>query len=350
MVAAETIKNLRSRNISIDVLPVVGRGDAFEKLKVKIIGPRKALPGGGFGLRNFSYFIKDVLSGLIWKAASQIQLLRRSRGKYSLVVGIGDIVPIFYSMLTGSRFVFIGVNKSSYYKKLAFNYIALEKRLLNKYCRLTFARDQRTAEDLKEHGIKVKYVGNPMMDMVRNIGRSGYRRIRGKKTIGFLPGTRDDAYKNIEDFNKIAWQINEMDSKIGFIMSLPENLDTKKIAGIKLLKKIAVTRDFNTVLSSSDVIIGLSGTGNEQAAGLGIPILSFPGRGAQYNFKFAKGQKELLGDALHILNRNSKEIASAAISLLNDPRAMRNMGRTGMQRMGKPGASKKIAGIIRSMI
>jgi len=350
IVAAEIIKNIRAANLSIDVLPVVGRGDVFEKLKVNIIGPRKALPGGGFGLRNFSYLIKDVFSGLIWKIASQIKLLRQSRGKYSLVVGIGDIVPIFYSMLTGSRFIFIGVNKSSYYKKLAFNYISLEKQLLKKNCLLTLVRDEKTAKDLKAYGIKIKFAGNPMMDMVQNIRRSGHRNIRGNKTIGFLPGTRDDAYKNIEDFNKVAWQIKRMDGRIALLMSLPDSLDRKRISRIKLMRKISVTSDFNRVLSSSDIIIGLSGTANEQAAGLGIPVISFPGRGAQYNFKFAKGQKELLGNALLLLPRQSDKIAAAALSLLHNRKLMGQMGSTGVQRMGKPGASAKMAGIIERML
>jgi hypothetical protein len=353
IVAAKIIREIKGRNIKIDVMPVVGHGDAFKGLKVSFIGPKKILPSGGFGLRNYSFLIRDIFAGLLTKAYQQMKLLRKKRGRYDLVIGIGDIVPIFYSVITASPFVFVGVNKSEYYSKLAFNYTSFEKWLLKKHCKLTLARDKRTADALSLEGINTKYVGNPMMDMGKSEVRSRKSEVMKdtkRKTIGFLPGTRDDAYKNIEDFAKIAWQINKLDKNIRFVLSCPASLDAKKVEQHNKFSDMAVIADFSAVLSASDIIIGLSGTGNEQAAGLGKPVIAFPGRGAQFNSKFAIAQKQLLGDALMLTQRSSEMIAHEAVSLIYDKKRISLMSKAGKVRMGRPGASKKIAEIIVRML
>jgi hypothetical protein len=346
IIAAQIIKKLKGKRLKIDVMPVVGKGDSFRNIKVNVIGPKKLLPGGGFGLRNYSYLIKDLLSGLIGKVIAQVKTILSNKGKYDLVIGIGDIVPIIYSILAGCKFIFVGINKSQYYKKLAFNYTFLERLLLKNYCELTLARDVKTARALSSFGIKAKYIGNPMMDAVQNIRVSAHQNIREKKTIGFLPGTRDDAYKNIEAFYMIAGQIKRLDKSIDLIMSLPANLDKTILNKIRTQTKIPSTENFNEVLGSSDLIIGLSGTGNEQAAGSGIPVIAFPGRGAQFNPRFAAGQKELLGNALLLLPRDPWIVAKEAISLVRDRKRIKRMSTAGKKRMGRPGATAKIAKMI----
>lgn len=349
IIAAQIIKELDGKNISIDVMPVVGKGDQYKGLSVKLIGPGKQLPSGGFGLRNYSYLIRDIFAGLMGKVMSQIKALGKNKWSYRLVIGIGDIVPIVYSMLTGCKFIFIGVNKSAYYKKLAFNYTWIEKKLLKDHCELTLARDLRTAKALASYGINAKYVGNPMMDAVKK-SVTGYRVPGTRKTIGFLPGTREDAYRNIEDFYEIASQIRKIDRGIRFVLSFPANLDRKKLSKIELRVKMKISEDFKKVLKTSKIVIGLSGTGNEQAAGLGIPVMAFPGRGAQFNSRFAHGQKELLGNALLLLSRSPETIAKEAVDLIKNRKRTAAMGRIGRKRMGGPGATKQIANIISGMI
>jgi len=104
---------------------------------------------------------------------------------------------------------------------------------------------------------------------------------------------------------------------------------------------------FADVLERSDVIIGLSGTGNEQAAGMGKPVVAFPGRGSQYTKKFASAQKQLLGEALCLVERKPEKIADAVWSIINDHTRYEYMSNTGKQRMGGPGAVEKIAAYIK---
>jgi hypothetical protein len=257
--------------------------------------------------------------------------LRSLKNKFDLVISIGDIVPIVASLLTKTRFIFIGCAKSSYY---SYSYTPWEKYLLKKYCSLCFPRDKKTTDNLIKHGIKAKYVGNPMMDCFTITG-DNFGIEEDVFVVGILPGTRDDAYLNMEDISLAAQELvktaKNNNKKIEFLVAAAPNKDK-----------------FGDILNVSDVIIGLSGTGNEQAAGLGRPVISFPGRGVQYTASFAKRQKELLGEALYVIKNNPALVAKEVWSLLHDKNRRQKMSQAGKERMGLPGASLEIANIIKN--
>lgn len=286
------------------------------------------LPSGGFSLRNFKYLLQDIHAGLIANTLKNIGFLFTNRGKYDLVVCIGDIVPMIAACIIKAPFIFIGVNKSSYYQWFGYNYTPWELFLLDKYSLRTYVRDQYTFDQLKDKIKHLQYVGNPLMDITSPTGEGKTRALaREEVRIGLLPGTREDARLNIEDFAKVAAKMPNNH----FIIATKEQSPFENVG-------------FDELLARSDIIIGLSGTGNEQAAGSGIPVISFYGRGAQYNKKFALAQKQLLGDALLLLGKfNADKLAMACTQLLNNRDKIRSMGDIGKQRMGKKGALIKIA-------
>jgi ADP-heptose:LPS heptosyltransferase len=163
------------------------------------------------------------------------------------------------------------------------------------------------------------------------------------KTIGFLPGTRSDAKLNLDDFEKVAEELinlKDPDTEFGFLVA----------TALPNVPEFMKRKSFSEVLAEADLIVGLSGTGNEQAAGSGIPIVSFYGRGSQYNKKFALAQKQLLGESLGLVKKNDPRTVAAAVwQLLKNPDKMKEMGKAGKERMGQPGAADKIAGFILSL-
>jgi hypothetical protein len=341
LVAAEIIKRLKGR-AELTVLPVVGEGKAFESLNIKILGPRKKFPGGGFSLRNLLFLARDIYAGLIGNTLEQLGLLKELQGQFDLTVAIGDIVPIIGALRAKAPFIFVGVNKSSYYKWFGYNYTPWEKILLQRYALKVFVRDKTTEESLKSRGIKIRsaeYVGNPLMDCFEKI-RIPHSAFRNIKTIGFLPGTREDARLNMEDFEKVAEEIirtKDPDTKLEFITA----------TDLKDIPEYMENRPFAAVLAKSDLIIGLSGTGNEQAAGSGIPVISFYGRGSQYNKRFAQAQKQLLGEALSLVRDSDPlPVAGEVWQLLRNPEKMEEMRKVGKERMGKGGAAERIADFI----
>ncbi|MEA3492890.1 MAG: hypothetical protein U9R38_00720 [Candidatus Margulisiibacteriota bacterium] len=338
LVAAEMIKKLEGR-VEMSVLPVVGEGKAFNGLKVNILGPRKELPSGGFSLRNIKYLASDLFYGLLGNTVNQVKILRKYKGKFDQVIAVGDIVSMIGAKMVKSPFVFVGVNKSSYYKSFGHDYTPWEKFLLKDHALKVFVRDKFSEQRLRTHGIKIPqavYVGNPLMDcigntVVRSAGKSN------TVTIGFLPGTREDARLNLEDFKEIIEEIIKMNR---------EEIEFKFLVATKE-KNVPIymeNRPFAEVLAESDLIVGLSGTGNEQAAGSGIPIVSFYGRGSQYTKKFGEAQKQLLGESLSLVrNQDPIPVAAEVWELLHNPTRMKYMGKKGRERMGSPGAVKKIS-------
>ncbi|MFA4905259.1 MAG: hypothetical protein WC645_02015 [Candidatus Margulisiibacteriota bacterium] len=329
LVAAEIIK-LLPNTLDITVLPLVGDGKLFDALPVKVIGPRKKMPSGGFSARNLWTLPLDLYSGLFGTLQEQWNILKENRGKFDLAVGIGDGIPLWAARGLKCPFIFIGVNKSDYYHTFSYSYTPWERWMLKSAVKV-YARDKFTADRTG-----AEYAGNPLMD---TIGIPGlvYRKKEEKRIVGFLPGTREaDVPKNLEDFERIVKVLQQLDRNFKFLIALKQ---PKLLVGPTPFE----VRPFADVIYGSDIVIGLSGTGNEQAAGLGKPVVSFPGRGAQYNRRFARAQRELLDGALALVERDPKKVADEVWEILTDQGRYNYMSREGKLRMGEAGAIPQIS-------
>ncbi len=338
LIAARIIKEL-GPSAQVTAMPLVGLGEAFNGLNITVIGPRKKMPSGGFLYQSLASTIKDLMSGLVSVTAQQIRLLWEQKGEFDLVVSVGDIVPIVGALLTRTRFFFVGCAKSDHYD---YSYTPWEIFLLRKYCNKAFPRDIRTHEGMLKAGIRSYYLGNPMMDGIDVTGKK-IRQSADSVLVGILPGTRDDAQQNIEDIMKVAEKLVSAKEKIKFefAVAASPSQDISKFGSFPGMR--VFTDAFGDIISSADVIIGLSGTGNEQAAGLGKPVISFPGRGVQYTRPFAKRQKQLLDGALLLTERDPDKCAAAILELLRSKTRISEMAAAGRERMGEQGASTAIA-------
>ena len=92
----------------------------------------ESLPSGGFSLRNLRYLAKDISAGLVGNTLKHYKILKELSGKIDLTIAIGDIIPVIGALVVKSPFVFVGVNKSSYYKSFGSSYLFWEKILLQK--------------------------------------------------------------------------------------------------------------------------------------------------------------------------------------------------------------------------
>jgi hypothetical protein len=349
LAAAEIIKRLDGK-AEMTVLPLVGEGRSFDNLPVKTLGPRKKLPSGGFSLRNPLYLARDIYAGLIGSTMKELSLLKNLQDKFDLAVAIGDIVPIIAAMKAKLPFVFVGVNKSDHYKWFGYHYTPWEKSLLRGKALKVFVRDRITEHNLKNRGIKVRnaeYAGNLLMDPIAPLPA---HKDTGKGfTIGLLPGTREDAHLNLEDLARVAAELKKTANHhdgIRFITATALALNHFG-SGLDNLPPLLQKKSFMELLAEADLVIGLSGTGNEQAAGCGIPLVSFYGRGSQYNKKFAQAQKQLLGGALSLVRDNDPICVAAEVwELLRRSDKMKEMARAGKERRGEPGAADRIAAFI----
>ena len=91
-----------------------------------------------------------------------------------------------------------------------------------------------------------------------------------------------------------------------------------------------------------EVGVANAGTATEQLVGLGIPCVSLPGKGHQFNFNFAKRQSRLLGGAVAIA-KGYETLAKQVGFLLNSDIDREIIGLRGSKRMGPEGGSHAIA-------
>lgn len=353
-VALEIIKHLSRADATIQVsaLPLVGSGEVFKKKQINVIGNPKNLPSGGFSFRNLKYFWQDLRSGLLSNLFKNIGALINNRREFDLVIGVGDIISLIFSKFIRAPFIFVGVNKSSYYTFTGYDYTFIEKWLMKKCAKKVYARDALTQEEIKNEGIEAEFVGNPLMDTIDFELKLD---INPNKTyISLLPGSHDDAGMNLDDLIEVARTIKQLyhEKEIEFLVPAPPSLHTelldtarknqnlnpqdKQYPNVKILNG-----HFGASLQAAKIVIGLAGTANEQAVGLLKPVVSFPGRGSQYTQKFAEAQKQLLGKGLMLTTK--EKAAQMVTNLLKNEAQIARMTEEGKNRMVKSDACEKIA-------
>lgn len=371
IIAAALLRDLLARHdgLWVRVLPIVGEGNAYKDLPVKILGSRKNLPSGGFMRQSVKNFWMDMRAGLFGNTYEQVEILREVRKETELVVCVGDVLLVILAGLFVKKpMVFLPTAKSEYIT----GHYNVEKKLMRRYADLVLPRDERTAEVLKAAGVPAQFVGNAMMDSF-TIKGIDFGIAPAAKVVGILPGSRDEAYANMRKIlqviqhleflkvepleyvvalaNQLALEPLERTANgLGWSMhreanELPEGviatLVSQKGVTVKLSKGF-----FGDILEKSDIFIGLAGTGNEQAVGMGKPLVAFPGEGPQFNRKFLQAQKKLLGDSISVVEPVPEKVAEELLVILHDQYRYAEMGAIGQERMGPKGGIGRMSELI----
>ncbi len=383
LIAAAIIEKLvyEVSEIEIKALPLVGEGRAYEPLGILILGPRKITPSAGFVGVSPLYLARDIISGWLGRFKEEIRVLRGERDLVDLVVCVGDVFLILLSSLFVKKpIIFLPTAKSDYAKGLKQHY-RIEKWLIKRSCQFVLPRDELTTRSLTRLGVRAIWVGNVMMDCLKMTGED-FGIEKDAYVVGILPGSKRDAYGNFPIILDAVISIEKRVSfsgRVHFFLALPASLSLEKLASVASregewkITKISSSRQesgliahlvspqgpiikiiggkFADLVNHSQVIIGLSGMGNEQAVGLGKPVVSFPGKGPQVTEKFLRIQRTLLGGAISIVDRNGETVADKVCSLLlKNPRELKEMVKIGKERMGGFGAAERVARLIKKEI
>lgn len=369
IIGAALVKDLleKERGLWIRVLPIVGEGNAYQHLPVKILGPRRKLPTGGFMRQSVKNFLEDLRGGILNMTWEQIQVMRQVRDETDMVLCVGDVLLVILAgLFVRKPMVFLPTAKSEYIT----GHYKIENKLMKRYASLVLPRDDKTAKVLKEAGVPAEFVGNAMMDSF-NIKNADFGITEDAKVVGILPGSREEAYGNMMTILQVveyleALKVEEMDyltalagqlsldhlerkvNELGWMLEnddLPPDvtalLVSSKGAKVKLIKGF-----FGDVLDQSDIFIGLAGTANEQAVGMGKPLVAFPGEGAQFNKKFVKAQKKLLGDSISVVEPDPEKVAAELLMILHAQETYDSMGQIGRERMGPTGGINRMNRLI----
>ena len=346
LIACE-LRNMAPQHPIIAV-PMVSNGNDFQKHGFETVWEGAFPPGQGFGSQEFRMFIKDIPYARDYFRYLGFLFRRRSEFDHAFVVG--DVFLLMHAYFgLGRKSVFLALAKSDYMNP----HSAIEEWVIRRFASRVLTRDAHTAEQLCAKGIDARFLGNPIMD---GIGKPGPEKISELPTIGLLPGSRDEADHN---FRRILAVIDGIAEPAHYLCALSPVLDIEKMSAsvqddgwrlgdANMLRKgekaIHMGKDlFEAVLHDSTIVIGMAGTANEQAAGMGRPVISFVGAGAQTTPSRMIDQERLLGGAASYISDYPEGVSREISWLLGHPEERARRGAIGMDRMGSPGGAKKIA-------
>ncbi|MGE5550190.1 MAG: lipid-A-disaccharide synthase-related protein [Bacteroidota bacterium] len=382
LIGASLAKSLRAhdQDLALRALAVVGLGQTYAAAGVPLLMAGRALPSGGFirnGLRNLMADLGAGLLSLTWR---QRKALRRAAEETDLAVCVGDcLLLLLAGPVLHCPLVFLPTAKSDYVSP----HWPVEIRLMRRYCARIFPRDAVTARSLAAHGLPAEFLGNIMMDALEETGPDLSAQ-EGQWVIGILPGSRQEAYLNMEDIARVTLALHalapERTPAISYLVALAGMLSPDEVArrlgphgwvsraadadqvrrGIvghlehrascPPVRLTLVKGRFADVLAASHAVIGMAGTANEQAAGLGKPVITFVGRGAQFTEKFVRTQKKLLGAAISVVERDPHAVAREILAIIPDKARKEAMAREGRERMGGAGGADRTARAIIRML
>ncbi|PRX37851.1 conserved hypothetical protein [Meinhardsimonia xiamenensis] len=351
--------------------PMVGQGQGYELRAVPRIGPEGRLPSEGFSTLSLAHLARDLAGGwpgLLWR---QYRFARSLRGRFPLLLGVGDIMPLFVAELSATPMAFVACAKSSHYGG-AFDHNALERLMMRRRCVAVFPRDALTHERLVRLGVASRNLGNPMMDGLAPDDPAGLR-AEAPLAVALLPGSRRDATDNalLLAAGADAALARGLPAGTRFLIAAHDAVDFARLAaslpapwlrtiapsgsrgegaghaavmfshpsGAALL---AVKGRFADVLHASDIAVGMAGTANEQAVGLGLPLVAVPGRGNQGR-AYVRMKMRFFGPAAVTAEPDPEAIGAVLAALAADPAQRARMAEAGRARMGRPGASRAIA-------
>jgi uncharacterized protein (TIGR03492 family) len=341
---------------AITAFPLVGVGGAYHG--VELLEPRQTLPSGGFALRGaWRALMEDLRSGAVRRWLAQRATLRGQHGRHRVVVAIGDVYGLWMAAAAGRPVVFVATAKSQHNEP----HRALERAQLRRLAQVIFTRDELTAQTLRRAGLPARYVGNPLMDTIGSV-QTSLKADPTQPTVVILPGSRVDADVNLGPLLGMCAQIGAR-QRVHFVCALAHTIDLARvraaasaagwdIEGDRLRRDgvtVTLTPVFGDAIRAADVIVGLAGTANEQAAGLGKPVVTFVGPGAQVSPEFVALQQRLLGEAL-IVAQGWQDAAEAVVRLLGNPAERAARGAVGRERMGEPGAVPRIAHAVLDLV
>ena len=377
--AIQILKALRQQQpqLEIGAMPIVGYGNAYRNLDVKIIGPTEALPSGGFVYNDRFKLLEDIRSGLFTLLWRQVQSIRKYGNDCEAILAIGDVVVLIGAYLTGKPYISFMVSSSAYYEDRMKFPILTDWLLKSDRCRQIFTRDRYTAQMLNDLGYpKAIFVGFPAMDALELTGKD-LQLLPNLPLVALLPGSRlPEAGTNLQLLLDLAIATTPLfPDGIQFCAAVTPNLCLPDSTGAIPLQQLAEQRGweyhpagylthpehqirlcciydaFADILQQCDLVAGMAGTAIEQAVGLGKPIIQIPSAGPQFTYIFAEAQMRLLGSSVQTIGNKpatAETIIQAAQAIhrtLEDREYLEQCRANGLERIGGAGGGAAMAQI-----
>ncbi|NJL87331.1 MAG: hypothetical protein HC886_17295 [Leptolyngbyaceae cyanobacterium SM1_1_3] len=354
-------------DLEIAAMPIVGKGAAYRRIGIPIIGPTQILPSGGFTYMNRLLLLKDMRSGLLNLTWQQLRAVQKYAPTCDLVHATGDQVGQAFAYMSGRPFVsFISPLSALYEDNLALGPI-ISRLLKSPRCLSVFTRDPFTAENLRKQGLgKVRFGGIPSLDRLLPTGKD----LQLKPNIpmvALLPGSRlPEAVRNFKLQLRLARQIFQQAQPVqlrgalvpDLMQQLPEIAEAEGwqcddgrlfLAELPAAEILCYPDAFNDIVCQTTLVLGMAGLATDQAVALGKPVIQVPGEGPQFTYAFAEAQTRMLGISAQTVGKGPATAATLKLAAqrvaetLEDRAYLQACQHNGRQRLGPPGASYRIA-------
>jgi uncharacterized protein (TIGR03492 family) len=388
LIALRVLEALHRRcpALEIQVLPLVGEGSAYAAAEqagvLRRVGPRQALPSGGFSNQSLRGLLADLASGVLGLSLRQWRLVWRWGRQGDPLLAVGDLLPLLLAWSSGARYGFIGTPKSDYawasgpgsagvaacYHRLkGSEWDPWEWALMGgRRCRLVALRDRLTARGLRRHGVPALAPGNPMMDGLQAGALPA--ELQAWRRLLLLGGSRmPEALANLERLLR-SLALAQLEAPLLVLaptgarpapqdwQALLERLGYTPAAVPEVSGAAAAWRCGRVLLligpgrfaawaGWAEIGLAAAGTATEQLVGLGVPALSLPGPGPQFKRGFAERQSRLLGGSVAVCS-SPQALAARLELLLGEPTLRASLGAIGRRRMGAPGGSESLARLV----
>ncbi len=306
-------------------------------------------PSGGFPFRTIKGFFADLFSGVFIKPFVFRNEIKKLKDVEVLIV-LGDTFLLWLSEVQKNvPKVFLPTARSNYIHP----HNSIQKPQIKDHAMITFPRDQLTSDDFTEYGIESIFYGNLIQDLLNH---NAPRIVSDEPIVALLPGSREETYGNLGMMLKI---VKEIIAPVHWAFVQAGSLDSKKIDDVFVSNSWTKQDDtwtkgsstvfvykgsqFDSVALSCEFAISLAGTASEQIAGLRKPVIGFIGTGAQSTDGRMVNNHKLLGDAFIYERDYPNGVIQDINRLLNSPQEREDRGKVGLQRMGKAGATQKVA-------
>jgi len=357
--------------LKLAALPLVGTGKPYEGVAQSILGPRRPMPSGGFPFNSWENFVVDIRAGFVWDAFKHWKIARAEGSDSRTMVVVGDAYalavgclaaypqkPLFHIQPLVSYYYAVG---RSLWERLgrpnqfgAEDFLFYE-RWMHRRVRATYVRDKLSETRAHQLGMhKARFAGSLAMDILPAPERDLSHIKDGRPILILMPGTRGDVGFSLPLMLEcaallpqiqavVAWaqDFSQVPLPPGWSLEIHDDLNawaTQGVTRVRILRKA-----FSAILHTAQFAIGTAGTANEQAAGLGIPVVAFPTPGPQFIASFAQRQKRLLGESLILCEATPTAVAAALHQLHQDQALYARAAADGKERIGPPGALPQIA-------
>ena len=365
----------------VDALPLVGSGHPYRDAGIPVVLNTREFSTGGLGYTSLQGRLTELIQGQVFHLLAGLLRLTRLRRRYSLIVAIGDVIPVMAAWISGRPVATYLVAYSSHYEGRLNLPWPCAPCLRSRRFRAVFSRDKLSADDLSlQLGRTVQFAGNPFMAPVLTPAPP-LPPIDSR--LALLPGSRrPELEQNLRLLLTVIERLPAQrfnDGTLGVDLALIRALGDAELEALALTDgwclekngtsaclvrgqhRVDVRRgQFASVLQAADVVISMAGTAAEQAVGLGKPVLQVAGQGPQFTASFAEAQRRLLGPgvfcaegasgASETLSRSARMALDLLMRSRQDQSLQQLCRQQAENRLGADGGADRMAATIDALL